>query len=353
MFLVELVVRGKILPTAMGPLSDRLLKTAPPTSKGSRIGISPRAVAIIAWVLVILLVWISQARSDPPGAQSEAQSDKSETKKSAAEKPGKIAITFDDLPAVSIYESSERRHITERILNSLHEHGAQAAGFVVGGNINSDWDLLAAWLDEGHTLGSQTYSHYDLHVIPEEVFIEDMVKGATVLESFLSGFGQKARFFRHPYLHYGEKPKIRGRVEAILKDNKHKLAHVSIDIDDYIYNLKMDGLKRSDDSARFDVLRIEFIEHVLESIRRAESLANLVVNRPVKHVLALHANMLNAVFLGDLLSEIEDFGYEFVSLEDAIKDPLYRMQDEYYGPSGISKIERVARSDPKYIPPEF
>lgn len=333
----------------MRRLSDRLLKTAPPATAVSRIHISPRTLAIIVWVLVVLLVWISQTLSETQRAEPE----KSEAEQPAAPRPGKIAITIDDLPVVSIYESSDRRHITERILNSLYQHGVKATGFVVGGNIDSDWDLLAAWLDEGHSLGSQTYSHYDLHVIPEDIFIEDMIKGATVLESFLNGFGQKARFFRHPYLHYGKKPKIRGRVEAILKDNKHKLAHVSVDVDDYIYNLKMDGLKRSNDSARFDVLRTEFIEHVLESIRRAESLANFVVNRPVKHILALHANMLNAVFLGDLLTEIEEFGYEFVTLEEAIKDPLYRMQDEYYGPSGISKIERVARSNPKYIPPEF
>lgn len=337
----------------MGPLSDRLLKPASPARPGARSGISPHTVGIIAWVLVIVLVWISQTLSKPSGAQSGSPADQSQAKINSVEKPGKMVITFDDLPAVSIYESPERRHITERILNSLHEHGVKAAGFVIGGNIDSDWDLLAAWLDEGHTLGSQTYSYYDLHVIPEEIYIEDMIKGAMVIESFLSGFGQKARFFRHPYLHYGEKPKIRGRVEAILKDNKHRMAHVSIDTDDYIYNLKMDGMKRSDDSAKFDVLRIEYIDHVLESIRRAESLANFVVNRPVKHVLALHANMLNAVFLGDLLTELAEFGYEFVSLEEALKDPLYRMQDEYYGPSGISKIERVARSDPKYIPPEF
>lgn len=331
----------------MGTLSDNPLKNKPLDRTGAGTRFSPRVLAIAAWIVVVLLVWISQTLSEIKSP------DKSQTAQSDTAKPGKIAITIDDLPVVSVYEPSERRHITERILNSLHVHDVNATGFVVGGNIDSDWDLLAAWLDEGHTLGSQTYSNYDLHVIPEEIFIEDMVKGATVLESFLSGFGQEVRFFRPPYLHYGKKPEIRERIEAILKGNKHKLAHVSVDIDDYIYNLKMDGLKNSNDSARFDVLRSEYIEHVLESIHRAESLADFVVRRPVKHILALHANMLNAVFLGDLLSAIDEFGYEFVTLREAIRDPLYQMQDEYYGPSGISKIERVARSNSKYIPPEF
>ncbi|MFQ5607372.1 MAG: polysaccharide deacetylase family protein [Candidatus Zixiibacteriota bacterium] len=309
-----------------------------------------RSLGLVVWGLVVLLVWISQALAENPDDPATGP----ETSESGKPPPaGMIAITLDDLPAVSVYDKAERVHITERLLGSLAEHKVSATGFVIGGNIDSDWDLLASWLDNGHTLGSHTFSHYDLHIVQVEMFIEDMIKGASVIESFLDGFEQKRRYFRHPYLHYGENPKVRKRVEAILAGNKHVISHVSVDTDDYLYNLRMDGMKRSSDSSRFALLRAEYIDHILESLSRSERLADIILKRPVKHILLLHANRLNALFLGDLLTALEEFGYRFITLRNALKDPVYRMKDKYYGPNGISKLERVARSNPKFIPPEF
>ncbi|MFQ5608633.1 MAG: polysaccharide deacetylase family protein, partial [Candidatus Zixiibacteriota bacterium] len=152
---------------------------------------------------------------------------------------GKIAITFDDLPVARTYDEQDRRQITESILSALAKHDVEAAGFVIGDNINSDWELLAGWLEGGHVLGSHTFSHHDLHNTRAEIFIEDMIHGASALETFLAGYGQKKRYFRFPYLHRGESREVRERNELLLKDNGHIVAPVSVDTDDYLYNLTM------------------------------------------------------------------------------------------------------------------
>ncbi len=281
----------------------------------------------------------------------------SEPKKNTGAKTAKlsktIAVTFDDLPVVRVYESKERRAITRSILDALHERKIISAGFVIGDNIDSDWDLLAAWLEDGHVLGNHTNSHQDLHTTEPDLFISDIITGARTIESFLSGFGQKKRYFRYPFLHYGETKKVRSRVASILKENKTIIADVSIDTEDYLYNLTMESIRFSTDSTTFDKLRQEYLEHIMQSLAKAEFLSDKIANRPIKQIMLLHVNRLNAMFLGDLLDAIEGKGYKFISFEEAIKDPIYRKKDNYFGPNGISKLERIARSDPKFRPDDF
>jgi hypothetical protein len=88
----------------------------------------------------------------------------------------------------------------------------------------------------------------------------------------------------------------------------------------------------------------------MERIKAAEKLANDVMGRPIKHILLLHANRLNAAFLDDLLTEIAAYGYKFISLKEALSDPVYSIKDTYVGPKGLSILERIANSDPDMLP---
>lgn len=286
------------------------------------------------------------------GLSSIATADKKEP---AAPKKsmGQIAITFNDLPASRIYDKEDRHLIFASILETLRQFQISSAGFVIGDNIESDWQLLATWLEEGHVLGNLTFSHSDLHTNRAGLFKTDVARGAEALESFLAGFGQKSRYFRYPFLHYGETPELRKDIAKFIKKNGSRVAHVSIDTDDYLYNLRMEGIRTSDDSTVFIDLRDEYVGHVLEGIRRAERLAQGVVKRKVKHILLLRVNRLNAMFLPDLLGAISDYGYEFIDFSAALKDKVYRRKDNYYGPKGISILERIARSQKNFTPAEF
>jgi peptidoglycan-N-acetylglucosamine deacetylase len=298
----------------------------------------------------IALLLISGALIYGGGVSSETRK---KTSAKRAEPVKTISVTFDDLPVVRVYESKERRGITRRILNALHEREIESAGFVIGNNVDSDWELLAAWLEDGHVLGNHTNSHQDLHTTDAELFISDMVAGARTIESFLAGFGQKKRYFRYPFLHHGETQKTRDRIVSLLKENHTTIADVSVDTEDYLYNLTMESIRFSTDSTTFAKLREEYLEHILQALAKAEALSNQIGRRPVKQIMLLHVNRLNAMFLGDLLDAIAAEGYKFISFEEAIKDPIYRKKDNYLGPNGLSKLERIARSDPKFRPGEF
>ncbi|MCH9031918.1 MAG: polysaccharide deacetylase family protein, partial [candidate division Zixibacteria bacterium] len=127
-----------------------------------------------------------------------------------------IAITFDDLPMVAAQNPKVRAELTEDILRVLRKWEIKSAGFVIGANIDSDWELLIRWLDEGHILGNHSFSHVDFHENSIQSFLSDVAKGASTIEPALSSFKQKRRYFRYPYLHYGTMKSPRKKVaEAI------------------------------------------------------------------------------------------------------------------------------------------
>lgn len=261
-----------------------------------------------------------------------------------------ICITFDDLPVARVDDRIERLMITDEILYTLEEFGVVAAGFVVGDNIGSDLDILESWLQAGHTLGNHTYYHTDLNDVPGKLFIEDIKKGGAVIEEVLTSAGQKKRYFRYPSLHCGNTFSAKEAVKDFLDEEGYTVAPVSVDTEDFAYNLQFEKIYKTSDSLRFVQLGDEYIDHIIERLLATEILADELLGRPIKQILLLHANRLNCAFLADLLTEIQGEGYRFVSLDRALTDPVYSMPDSYAGNKGLSTLEKLAKSDPDLLP---
>jgi len=51
-------------------------------------------------------------------------------------------------------------------------------------------------------------------------------------------------------------------------------------------------------------------------------------------VSAVSANRLNADSLGDVIERLEKRGYQFISLDEALRDAAYLTPDEFVGPMG-------------------
>ncbi len=262
----------------------------------------------------------------------------------------KMAITFDNLPADRNYSKIDRKEITRDILAALSKHDVKATGFVIGDNIEGDWELVVQWLDSGHTLGFMTYNGQDINNVPAEMYIDDIKKGRQSIEDLLETYRIDSRFFRFTYLHYGEKPKIKEEVERFLKNEGISIAHASIVTEDFVYNLSLEKNLNAQDSTK--ILRIgnEYLNHLLERLAYAETLALELADRPVRHILQLRANRINSYFLDDILSLLKEKGYKFISLEDALKDNVYKMPDEYYETRGVSFLQRIKFSNPDLIP---
>lgn len=263
---------------------------------------------------------------------------------------GEIAITFDELPVSDPFGRADKRAVTFLILDALKQHEVTATGFVVGQQIESDYDLLGEWLNAGHTLGSMTNSNQDYNDVDITRFITEVRLGHDAIEEMLLGFGQRKRFFRYPFLNYGPDARARSQSQAFLKSHNVTVAHATVVPDDYMYDMSLSKFGRVPDSSERVRMRDEYLNHLFDELERVEQLSIEIAGRPVKQILRLRANRLNAFYLDDLLTALSDEGFRFITLEQALADPIYKKPEAYFESKGVGYIDRLAASDPDLIP---
>ncbi len=132
-------------------------------------------------------------------ANAHAQTQPVEGKAPAARS---IAITFDDLPAVSLVgklDSSEAV-ATAKLLRTLQEMRVPAIGFVNEGKLDPSGNgkpdpqrlaVLRQWLDAGLELGNHTYSHQSFHKSSAEEFTADILRGEAQTRPLMAAYGKQ------------------------------------------------------------------------------------------------------------------------------------------------------------------
>ena len=72
------------------------------------------------------------------------------------------------------------------------------------------------------------------------------------------------------------------------------------------------------------------------------SLATKVTGRPVKHTILMHFNLLNGLFLGDLIEMFRSKGWQLIDAEEAFTDPIFRAEPKVL-PAGESIVWAIAK----------
>ncbi len=125
-----------------------------------------------------------------------------------------VAVTFDDLPVISLrHDLASQSTVTRKLLHAIKSNRVPAIGFVNENKLLTNGTLderrvgfLRMWLDAGLELGNHTFSHPDLHSTPLDIFKEDVVRGEEVTRGLLQAKGRTLRYFRHPLSSHWKKP---------------------------------------------------------------------------------------------------------------------------------------------------
>jgi len=266
--------------------------------------------------------------------------------------PQRIAVTIDDLPAVTVVEpgTAGQRAVLEPIRRTLSDLGVPAVGFVnqdkmltPGGDLDPERvALLGDWLDAGLELGNHSHSHPSLHRVPADEWLADVARGEEVLRRLHAGRGGELRWFRHPFLHTGRDVETRRRVAAELASRGVEVAPVTIDNEDYVFAAAWRNAHRVGDAALARRVEAAYVPYMLAKVAYYEAQVEGLFGRAIPHVLLLHANPLNAKMFGELARSLEERGYRFIPLAEALADPAYDSEDAYTGPAGISWVHRWA-----------
>jgi peptidoglycan/xylan/chitin deacetylase (PgdA/CDA1 family) len=257
--------------------------------------------------------------------------------------PGRaVAITFDDLPFVSVPTEDDGylEKMTARLLHSLQANQVPAVGFVNEIKLTREGtldpvrvNLLRSWIQAGFELGNHTYSHPSLNRMPLKAFEADLLRGETVIRPLMQSEGKTLRWFRHPFLHQGTTPKLRTAFRDFLAAHGYTVAPVTVNNSEWVFAAAYARAQAEGDEAAARRIGAAYVPYMGAIFTRAEKQALDLLGRPIRHVLVLHANSLNADYFDALAAMLRQRGYRFITLDDALKDSAYAL------PLGISEIE--------------
>jgi hypothetical protein len=255
----------------------------------------------------------------------------------------KVAITMDDVSWKMIPEAL-RASAEERLLASLGKTWAFL--FAVGENVNNEHGagVLRRWTAAGHRIGNHTYSHVPLMgtTTPEE-FETGIMRAEGVLDKY-SGF---RRWFRFPALKEGQTREVRDRMRSFLALFDYRNGAVTIDASDWYYNQRL--LARMKLDAAFDPARFRepYLNHIWDRAQYYDQLSRDVLGRSVAHTLLVHYNLLNSLFLGDVLAMFRAKGWGYIGADEAFDDPVFKRLPDTV-PAGESLIWALAKETGKF-----
>ena len=120
------------------------------------------------------------------------------------------------------------------------------------------------------------------------------------------------------------------------------MAPVSIDNSEWIFARAYVIARRKGDDELAERIGRDYVEYMLQMFAFYEDQSKQLFDRNISQVLLIHANELNADWLGALAHRLAGIGYQFVSLDAALEDLAYASNDAYIGPGGITWIHRWA-----------
>lgn len=269
------------------------------------------------------------------------------TKLAAARDRPQVAITIDDFN----WNKSVKLNPDERnraILEALHSRGnLKAALFVACRHLDNEKgiELLREWDRAGHLIGNHSFSHKYLNSakVTADVYTGDIVK----CEEIIKKFSHFSKLFRFPYLKEGDTVAKRDTIRAFLKQNGYRNGHVTIDASDWAVEDRLSARLSKEPAADLKPYRDFYMSHMWERALYYEGLARKVLGRSVKHTVLIHFNLLNALFLGDLLDMFKSKGWKLIDAVEAFKDPVFLAEPRIV-PAGESVIWALAKETGKF-----
>jgi peptidoglycan/xylan/chitin deacetylase (PgdA/CDA1 family) len=256
-----------------------------------------------------------------------------------------MAITFDDLPAHGEKpDGMTRLDIVQSILATLkQEHLPPTYGFINGKRREEDASSLAvlkAWRGAGQPLGNHTWSHEDFNNETPEQFEAEVAKVEPLLKQLMGD--EDWHWFRYPFLHEGDTIPKRRAARAWLASHGYKIAEVTMDFEDYLWNAPYARCMDKHDAASIERLHDIYLAAADQYYGVFRQLSQLVYGRDVKYVLLMHVGALDAKMLPELLALYRSKGVSFISLPAAISDPAYRDDPDIGEPTGGTLLELMA-----------
>jgi peptidoglycan/xylan/chitin deacetylase (PgdA/CDA1 family) len=222
-----------------------------------------------------------------------------------------IAITIDDLPFVGEY----RNFHLKMIMDTLVQQQVPATGFIIASEVRKDnWAMLHQFKDAGFGLGNHTFSHANLNRMSTKDYMLEIKKADSLLVPVLTN----PKYFRYPYLAMSTGTK-RDDILCYLAKKHYEVAQITVDSKDFSFNQRLLSVPELQRRDYLNELKPFYLDFIWQQTQQAERRNPSHQTAASSQILLIHANLLNAYTLGDIITLYKDQGYDFVTLQEALK----------------------------------
>ena len=257
-----------------------------------------------------------------------------------------ISITIDD-PHVNDAVIWDWQQKDDSLLSTLDKYGVKAALFVCGMRVDSPEgrQLLGKWNSRGHLICNHSYSHKYYH--SKKLSLEDFEYDFLRSDSIINGYTGYTKLFRYPYLKEGNTIEKRDGFRHFMDSLGYRNGYVTVDASDWYIDGRMsDTLKYNRNFDTTPFLQY-YLEHIYNRAMYYDSLGLALTGRHIKHTLLLHHNLLNAMFLGELLKMFKAKGWELTDAVTAFNDEVFALKPDIL-PAGESLVWAMAKQSGNY-----
>jgi hypothetical protein len=244
----------------------------------------------------------------------------------------KVTITIDDMPFNGISKTvsvKEIDRINSKLLKKINIEKTPVTAFMNGNqclsndNTQERIKILQKWINDTLvTLGNHTLKHLNHSQNNLDSFKEDLMMNDFLIRSFSKN--KPLTYFRFPFNATGKDSLCQKERYDYLKSKNYISTPFTIESSDYIFNtlycheLDLGNKKRADSIAEC------YLQLTINLFNQMEKNSIELFGRNVNQIYLCHANKLNADYYSQLIQRIKNLNYSFVSLEETLKDEIYK-----------------------------
>ncbi len=239
-----------------------------------------------------------------------------------------VALTFDDLPYTGVLpRNTTRLDIVKNIAKILQDaRTPRVYGFINGGK--HDAAPLKAWTAAGFPLANHGYSHLNLAEVSLRRYTRDIAANEAALRSMVPNEAEW-HWFRYPYLEEGETLRKKRAVTAFLKANHYRVAEVTLDFEDFLWNAPYARCVARNNTAGIEWLKSSYLSIAADRIELGRKMSQALYHRDIKYIMLLHVGGFEPVMLPQLLKLLEQKHFKLITLEEAAGDVAYQTDPEW------------------------
>lgn len=261
----------------------------------------------------------------------------------------KIAITIDDmllLRGVPMAVGHSVPSNIRAIISALRAHGvAGVYQFSNTAPIEDDPSLLGVfdtWVESGHHVANHTHNHPPLNWLDADAYARDIEKAEKYLGRYISRAPK--RCFRFCMDLWGDTACKCSAILDKLGDMGYTPVPVSIGFHDIRWNAAYCRVLKRGSPDEAAQLRGAYVDSALHELRVHAANARAVFGRDPIHIWLIHGTSIAADCLEEILECFRAAAVDFVSLDEAMADPMNAEIPPRVSPEFIFQVEKWALS---------